>query len=698
MSRKRYTKTILQNNGMDDQSSLASFQMDRIVKNFIKLSILIIMVTFIAIILMADFACAADSTVKIGVLAKRGVERCLAKWSPTADYLAEALPGKTFEIVPIDFDHITQMVEKGLVNFILANSSIYVELEVKYGVNRIATLKNKRLNGIYTSFGGVIFCLKSRQNIQNMLDLKGKSFMAVEKTSFGGWRMAWRELKEAGLDPLSDFSSLQFGGTHDAVVYAVRNGKVNAGTVRTDTLERMQLEGKINLDDFHIIHKHGGDIHFPFLHSTRAYPEWPFAKLKDTPDELAEKVAIALLEMSPNSPAAKTANCAGWTIPSNYQPVHECLKELKLTPYEDLGKITLADVIRKYWHWILAISALFIVMAGATFVILKLNRNIKAAHIKLQSEVEKQKQAEKALQESKERLRIMAATAKDAIIMIDNETNISYWNNAAQEMFGYVEQDIIGKELHKFLIPDKYYESYIKGFSKFKETGQGAAVDKTLELSAMRKDGIEFPVELSMSAIKIKDKWHAVGIIRDITQRKEMEEELRRLSNSDGLTGIANRRYFDERFDREWKRALRDAKPISLIMCDIDYFKAYNDTYGHQRGDDALRKVGNEINKKMKRPGDLAARYGGEEFVVLLPDTDSKGAAALAEDIREGVEAMGIQHKNSKAGEVLTISLGVANRIPDRTSYPANLIAMADKALYKAKEEGRNRVCETIEG
>jgi len=302
-------------------------------KNFIKLNALIILFTFIAVTLMANFACATDSTVKIGVLAKRGVEHCLAQWSPTADYLTEALPGQRFEIVPIDFDHITPMVEKGAVDFILTNPSIYVELEIKYGVNRIATLKNKRLSGTYTTFGGVIFCLKNRQDIQNMLDLKGKSFMGVEKTSFGGWLMAWREMKEAGLDPFSDFTSLQFGGTHDAVVYAVRDRKVDAGTVRTDTLERMQMEGKINLADFRVINENGGDhLHLSFLRSTREYPEWPMAKIKHTPDPLAEKVAIKLIEMPSDSKAAVSALCSGWTIPLNYQSVHECLKYLKVGP------------------------------------------------------------------------------------------------------------------------------------------------------------------------------------------------------------------------------------------------------------------------------------------------------------------------------------------------------------------------------
>ncbi|GAI25050.1 unnamed protein product, partial [marine sediment metagenome] len=205
-------------------------------------------------------------------------------------------------------------------NFILANSSFYVCLEHDLGASRIVTLKNLRLGEAYTVFGGVIFRRSDRTDIKNFHDLKGKSFMAAERTSFGGWQMAWRELKEKGIDPHNDFASLSFGGTHDAVVYAVRDGTVDAGTVRTDALERMAKEGDIRLEDFHVFHRSGSEVHdLPFPHSTRVYPEWPMAKAEHTPDELAEKVAAALLKMSPDSPAATAAICAGWTIPLNYQ-------------------------------------------------------------------------------------------------------------------------------------------------------------------------------------------------------------------------------------------------------------------------------------------------------------------------------------------------------------------------------------------
>lgn len=344
-----------------------------------------------------------ESLVKIGVLAKRGAERCLEQWSPTADYLTAMIPGKKFAIVPLDHEQIYSSVKNGQVDFILSNPSFYVELEILYGANRIATLKNLVLGQVHTIYGGVIFCRADRDDIRHMKDLKNKTFMAVDETSLGGWRMAWREFKNNGIDPYSYFSNLRFDDTHDAVVYAVRDAKVDAGTVRTDTLERMHAEGKIDLSEFYVITDYNcGGTDFPFVYSTRMYPEWPFAKVKHTPDELAEAVSVALLKMPPDSAAARAAKCAGWTIPLNYQSVHECLRDLKVGPYKELGKITFSDVIRNYWHWMLLAGVLFLVMTTSTFVIFNLNRKIKASHVKLVAEVAERKAAEKSLIRAKE--------------------------------------------------------------------------------------------------------------------------------------------------------------------------------------------------------------------------------------------------------------------------------------------------------
>ncbi|MBU4419626.1 MAG: response regulator [Proteobacteria bacterium] len=379
----------------------------------------------LSLILLKQNTCLADENlVKIGVLAKRGTERCLEEWTPTADYLADNIPGMTFEIVPLNHEQIYTSVENGEVDFVLANSSIYVELEINCEINRIATLVNRCLGDYcyYTNYWGVIFCKKSRTDMRSLRDLKNKTFMAVEESSFGGWRMAWRELKDYGINPYKDFKVLCFGGTHDAVIYAVRDGKVDAGTARADTFERMRAEGEIDINDFYVFHQHlGKEEDLPFPHSTRGYPEWPFAVVKHTSDELAKKVVIALLQMPEHSLPAIAANCGGWTTPLNYQPVRDCLKELKVGPYKDLGKITLSDVFRKYRYWILIAGITFLLMTGFIIMILKLNRDIKASQVKLRAEIIEHERAEIELIKAKEAAEAAAVAKSEFLANMSHE-------------------------------------------------------------------------------------------------------------------------------------------------------------------------------------------------------------------------------------------------------------------------------------
>jgi len=171
-------------------------------------------------------------------------------------------------------------------------------------------------------------------------------------------------------------------------------------------------------------------------------------------------------------------------------------------------------------------------------------------------------------------------------------------------------------------------------------------------------------------------------------------QELQRLSASDALTGIANRRYFDEHITREWRRARRNASSVALMMCDVDHFKLFNDTYGHQAGDECLRRVAGAIATSLERGSDLAARYGGEEFVVVLCETTIGGALIVAEKIRHAVHALNIPHAGSSLGRV-TLSIGLAATVPELDDTSDNLIALADQALYDAKHNGRDRVCRT---
>jgi diguanylate cyclase (GGDEF)-like protein len=189
------------------------------------------------------------------------------------------------------------------------------------------------------------------------------------------------------------------------------------------------------------------------------------------------------------------------------------------------------------------------------------------------------------------------------------------------------------------------------------------------------------------------------SLVTDRTTKLERSEalltqanlELQKLVNIDGLTQIGNRRCFDDRLKMEWERLSRDLKPIALILFDIDYFKLYNDCYGHQAGDESLVAIAQAVKRVLCRPADLVARYGGEEFAVILPNTDRDGAITVAEQIRATVIDLDIEQQNSDISDIVTISLGVASLLPSFSQKPSILIRQADIALYSAKQQGRNQ-------
>ena len=198
-------------------------------------------------------------------------------------------------------------------------------------------------------------------------------------------------------------------------------------------------------------------------------------------------------------------------------------------------------------------------------------------------------------------------------------------------------------------------------------------------------------------AVKLGDGFAMT--FRDISDRKQIEITLKKANlkltyqaNIDSLTQIANRRRFDEYIAQEWSRCAREREYLSLILCDVDYFKAYNDTYGHQAGDDCLYQVAQAIERAVKRPADIAFRYGGEEFAVILPYTEGQGAIRVAEEIHQQVRELQILHDASAIDQIISMSLGVSSIIPDTRTSPHTLIAAADSALYDAKSKGRNRV------
>lgn len=406
-------------------------------------------------------------------------------------------------------------------------------------------------------------------------------------------------------------------------------------------------------------------------------------------------------------------------------------------------------------------------------------------------------------------LKTLVASSKHALVAIDFRGRISIFNPAAEEMFGWRAEEMLGKDLTP-LIPEEYrerHEKYLMEF--FRGAEMRRELGRTVEFPALRRDGSQFPVELTLSSgrthsrpfvyaamLDISERKRAqeeltrirsavndasdaivicdperravflneafkekfglslaeiqtagldvifsrVGesralfdsvekginrsfevvlcpthrsifpallratailgadqaltgtliLITDISERKRLEEELRRTCRQDPLTGIANRRLFDEQMQLEWNRAIRNDRPLALLMVDVDSFKAFNDCYGHVAGDKCLRRVATVLSGRARRAEDFVARYGGEEFAVILPGTDLHTAERIGEAMRVSIEDLGISHEHSDTAKVVTASIGVSVVVPRKGHSPEELINEADSALYEAKDAGRN--------
>jgi diguanylate cyclase (GGDEF)-like protein/PAS domain S-box-containing protein len=309
---------------------------------------------------------------------------------------------------------------------------------------------------------------------------------------------------------------------------------------------------------------------------------------------------------------------------------------------------------------------------------------------------DKSNKEEKRLQEALEFSDAIIATVREPLVVLDSELRVITANRSFYRTF-----QVNPEETEKRLIYDMGKRQWdIPGLRKLLEnilpmntSFEDFEVDHDFE-SIGRKT-------MLLNARKIYREANNVEMIllaiEDITERKKGEEILKLIAFMDGLTGIANRRHFDNTLDLEWRRAMRSAKAISLILVDVDYFKNYNDVYGHLAGDSCLQKISHTIKDSLRRAGDVAARYGGEEFAVILPDTDTEEAYLFAESLREKIDNLNIEHRDSMVRKNVTVSLGVSTTVPKKDSTHGKLISLADKSLYKAKQEGRNRVVSACE-
>lgn len=288
-------------------------------------------------------------------------------------------------------------------------------------------------------------------------------------------------------------------------------------------------------------------------------------------------------------------------------------------------------------------------------------------------------------------LELIAEYSSDVIAQVGADMTLKYISPSSERLFGLSPAQVIGRSITQFLCP----EDLPIVAESTRRMNAGEATGATLTVRVIRGDGtlmwVEVASRLIGEAVPGEPGDRAV-MMRDVSDRKLLEDELRAMAMKDGLTGLANRRAFDEALLTEWKRTVREKSQMSLLLIDIDHFKQFNDAHGHQVGDDCLRSVAAALQSAALRPGDLVARYGGEELVIVLPGADSEASALVAERMRATVEGLRIPH-GPELGGVLTVSIGAATALArdgGSAEMPQTLLASADRALYTAKAAGRN--------
>ncbi len=458
-------------------------------------------VFFLIVLTLLAVPVQAIDTVKIGILSYRPKEQTLSQWSPLVDDINQTLQDYHFTIEAYDFDELETAVAARQIQFVLTNPSHYVFLAQRSGLSTpLATLVRKENNEPLNSFGGVIFTLSERQDIQQLMDIKGKTIAVADTQSIGGYQMQAYELKQAGFIPDQDYQLLTTGMPHDKVVAAVLSHRADVGFIRSGVLESLIKEGHLEPSVLRVLNIQPLPD-FPFLVSTRLYPEWPFAALPHIDNELTRHVTAYLLELHHNPPLIDALHIEGFDIPSNYNSVVNILQNLRLPPFDTTPVFSWQDIWQRYQIWISGAIVSIGLIVLLSLRLLFLNRKLKNSFQYIHSLIQ---------------------ANPDPLINLDTSGQITDLNSAAEKALGLSADQLINHPFDTyFTTPEQVRNIHQRVLS------EGSIINQPLILR--HASGKQAHVLYSASFYHDMGDQRA-GIFvatRDITEQKAIETELK---------------------------------------------------------------------------------------------------------------------------------------------------------------------------
>ncbi|MDB5353261.1 MAG: sensor signal transduction histidine kinase [Planctomycetota bacterium] len=659
---------------------------------------------------------APSRIVKIGILADEDAGEVLRLWTPTARYLEAELPGNTFVIIPLTADSIEDAAERGEVDFVLSDPAQYIKLEIRQGARHLLTL-NRLDRGVASNrMGAVIVCRADRTGIQKLSDLRGKRFVAVERTSFGGWIMAWHELYRRGINPARDFAELRFAGSQEAVIRSLLDGTADGGTIRSDLL------GPVDATRLRVLEPRADIADYPLPSTTPLAPEWPLTALKATPEDLSRKVVIALLKLPPDDPAVIAAHSSGWTTPMIYSSVRQMLRDLRLPPYQHDEHVNLTDAVREYRVWLYGAAAIMLALIAATILAFSINSSHAKLRVTLESELAEREKAERALGDSEVLYHSLVETLPQNIFRKGTDERFSFVNRRFCATVGKTAEEILGKTDADFFPPelaDKYRnddQDVVRNRTPYETVEKHITPDGQIHYVQVIKSPL-LDTDGAVTGIQ--------GIFWDVTGKKRAEEELARSEerfalavrgSNDGLWDwniVTDEIYYSPRFkellgfldhelpnsvdmhiarvhpddvDRVQERVLSHIK--DRVPFDIEYrilTKSNEYHWFHARGQ-ALWDRQDRATRMAGSLSDITSRKLSEaqllEQNVKLQEM-ARSERKAHQDLKQAQSRMVSTAKLAGLGEMVA---GVAHEINNPLSFVSNNVCVLQRDLAEVTE------------